>query len=81
MASEDESVASAAGQPLIAALSASDDEMIRVIDDLVDLLIAKQVLTFTELPLQAQNKLLARKQLRENVNVLRNLIGEEESLI
>lgn len=62
------------------ALSATDNDMVRVIDDLVDLLVANQVLIFTELPERVQSKLLARKQLRKDVNALRNLMIEDEGL-
>ncbi|AMK75071.1 MULTISPECIES: hypothetical protein [Methylomonas] len=62
------------------ALSATDSDMVRVIDDLVDLLVANQVLIFTELPERVQTKLLARKQLRKDVNALQNLIIDDEGL-
>lgn len=63
------------------ALSATDNDMVRVIDDLVDLLVANQVLIFTDLPERVQTKLLARKQLRKDMNVLQNLIVDDERLI
>lgn len=63
------------------ALSGSDSEMIRVIEDLVDLLMEKQVFIFTELPEAAQSKLNARKKLRQDVNALDNLIGEDENIL
>lgn len=53
---------------LMQALSASDKDVIRVLEDLVDVLIAKKLILFTELPHEAQNKLLARKQIRSKVN-------------
>jgi hypothetical protein len=62
------------------ALSATDNDMVRVIDDLVDLLVANQVLIFTELPERVQTKLLARKQLRKDVNALQNLMIDDEGL-
>lgn len=46
---------------------ASDLKMIRVIEDLVDLLIAKNVILFTELPQAVQDKILAQKSHREKV--------------
>lgn len=45
-------------------LMSSDAAMVRVLDDLIDLLIAKKVILFTELPLAAREKILGRKQLR-----------------
>lgn len=42
----------------------SDASIVRVLEDLVDLLIRKNVILFTELPAEAQAKLQSRKQLR-----------------
>ena len=51
-------------EPLTHLLMSSDTAMVRVLDDLIDLLIAKKVILFTELPLAAREKILGRKQLR-----------------
>jgi hypothetical protein len=51
-------------EPLTHLLMSSDASMVRVLDDLVDLLIAKKVILFTELPLEAREKILGRKRLR-----------------
>lgn len=48
-------------------LSLSDSSVIRIIEDLVDLLIKKNVILFTELPEQAQEKIRERKQVREEM--------------
>jgi len=48
-----------------AALEASDLDVIRVLEDLIELLIGKGVIQFTELPEAAQNKLLKRRNLRQ----------------
>lgn len=45
-------------------LSSSDGEMMRILEDLVDLLTEKRLIQFTELPLAAQKKLLGRKWVR-----------------
>jgi len=42
----------------------SDASIVRVLEDLVDLLIKKKVILFTELPVEAQVKIQNRKQLR-----------------
>lgn len=42
-----------------------DADLIRVIEDLVDTLISRQVIRLTDLPLEAQDKLFARKSFRE----------------
>jgi len=54
----------------ISALSDTDLGFIRVLDDLIDLLIEKDLLQFTELPTAAQNKLLARRSMRESLSNL-----------
>ena len=63
------------------ALSGSDSEMIRVIEDLVDVLMEKGVFLFTELPEAAQSKLNARKKLRQDANALGNIIGEDDNIL
>ena len=44
-------------------LAISDSEMVRVVEDLIDILMEKQVFVFTELPEAVQAKLNARKKL------------------
>ena len=48
-------------------LSLSDTSVIRIIEDLVDLLIKKNIILFTELPEQAQLKIRERKTVREEM--------------
>ncbi|MBR7887852.1 hypothetical protein J9B83_02775 [Marinomonas sp. A79] len=45
-------------------LTDSDSEMMRILEDLVDLLTKKRLIQFTELPPAAQKKLLSRKWVR-----------------
>ncbi len=45
----------------------SDVEMIRVIEDVVDLLIAKNLIVLTDLPPVVQQKLLRRRNLRADL--------------
>lgn len=61
-------------------LSNTDSDMVRVIEDLVELLIAKNVFNFTELPEAVQRKLGSRKRLREDLGMLSNLIGKDDSI-
>lgn len=58
-------------------LQQSDAEVVRVLDDLIELLIDKGVIQFTELPIEAQQKLLNRSQLRQSQRDL-NLLEDEE---
>lgn len=62
-------------------LLSSDGEMVRVVEDLIDLLMEKQVFVFTELPSAVQTKLNARKKLRHDVNAISNLIGEDDNVL
>ena len=45
-----------------------DAEFVRVLEDVIDTLIVKNVLNITDLPEQAQAKLFARKSFRERVS-------------
>lgn len=47
-----------------AALEASDLEVIRVLEDLVEVLIERGVIQFTDLPEAAQSKLMKRRNIR-----------------
>ncbi|MDP4946443.1 hypothetical protein [Alishewanella sp. SMS8] len=58
-------------------LQDSDADLARVLEDLVELLTANGIITFTKLPMAAQVKLLNRKTLRHDMQRL-NLFNEEE---
>lgn len=62
------------------ALTSTDQEMVRVIEDLIDLLMAKQIFVFTELPEVVQVKLNSRKRLREDINLLASLVKSEDAI-
>ncbi|RPJ16709.1 MAG: hypothetical protein EHM30_05655 [Desulfobacteraceae bacterium] len=47
-------------------LALSDMGIIRRLEDLIDLLIQKNIIIFTELPEQAQERITERKRLRES---------------
>ena len=59
-------------------LAESDQALIRVVEDLVDTLIGKGLVQFTDLPEAAQAKLLERRNLRRSVNAL-NLLQDDDS--
>ena len=46
----------------------SDIAIARILDDLVDLLVRKNVIMFTELPSEAQKKLLSRRLVRSLIH-------------
>ncbi|MFT2111925.1 hypothetical protein [Marinomonas sp. 2405UD68-3] len=64
-------------------LTNSDSEMMRVLEDLIDLLSQKRLIQFTELPIAAQKKLLSRKWVRglnaSNDETLINEISSDDS--
>lgn len=62
-------------------LTASDMAMVRVIEDLVNTLIDKGVILFTDLPEGARDKLVQRKKIRDHLSSLENLMNEDEGLL
>jgi hypothetical protein len=63
------------------ALSESDQALIRVVDDLVNVLVEKNLMRFTDLPDAAQKKLLERRSLRQSLTALKLLSDDEQGLI
>ena len=61
-------------------LDASDLEMVRITEDLIDLLIGRNIINFTDFPGMAQAKLINRRALRSNISALTNLVGDEENI-
>ncbi|MVV47047.1 tryptophan synthase subunit beta [Pseudomonas sp. PB120] len=59
-------------------LKQSDLEMIRVLDDLIQVLITKGVILVTDLPAAAQAKLMDRTQAREALGGLSHLVDDDE---
>lgn len=63
----------------VQALSQSDTAIARVLEDLVDVLITRGVIQFTDLPVAAQDKLMSRRQSRAMLkNSLQLLPGDGE---
>lgn len=60
-------------------LERSDLQMARVMEDMVNLLIDKNIIQFTELPLAAQEKLLSRKDVRGQMQGV-DLLDDEDVL-
>ncbi|MFJ2710454.1 MULTISPECIES: tryptophan synthase subunit beta [unclassified Pseudomonas] len=71
--------ANAAVENSLKQLKQSDFEMIRVLDDLIQVLTSKGVIRVTDLPPAAQAKLMDRTQAREALGGLSHLIDEDES--
>ena len=58
-------------------LLADDLRTIRIVEDLIDLLIAKGIILFSELPEGAQTKLLQKKARREALNRTNDIIVDD----
>ena len=48
-------------------LSMSDSSIIRVIEDLVEVLVRKNIILFTDLPVEAQEKIRQRQRVRQRI--------------
>jgi len=64
-----------------AILSSSDVALIRVLEDLINTLIDKKVMLFTDLPLPAQEKLANREKIRGHLTTLDNLMSDDEGIL
>lgn len=58
-------------------LADSDMRLVRVLEDVIDLLIARDVIRFTDLPQAAQGKLMERRSMRETQGALDLLGGDD----
>ena len=61
-------------------LTETDIGLIRVIEDLIDILIDKNVLMFTDLPVEAREKILFRKTTREKLFGSASFIEPEKGI-
>jgi len=58
-------------------ISVTDQDFVRVFEDVVELLIGRGVILFTDLPQSAQEKMLHRQALRSNLPGSLNLLGDD----
>jgi hypothetical protein len=58
-------------------IDATDQDFVRVLEDVVELLIEKGVILFTDLPESAQEKVMLRQQLRSQLGAKLDLIGDD----
>ncbi|MDR3368702.1 hypothetical protein [Rhodoferax sp.] len=70
--------AGASSQPLF---GAADAEFVRVIEDLIDVLITKNLIMHTDLPDAAQRKLTFRKGLRNRVLGALDLLDSDDRVL
>lgn len=74
--------AQVAGDPLGTEMLLSDLKLIRVIEDVIDLLIAKRVIIFSELPQPVQQKILQKRGKREKMfGGGGDILGPEEGIL
>ncbi len=62
-------------------LQALDIDLVRVLEDVIDLLVTRGIFRFTDLPESAQQKLMFRKTLRSQWNSVPDPLGSEEDLL
>ena len=60
---------------------AADADFVRVLEDLIDTLILKNVIHHTDLPPAAQKKLMIRKGLRNRIQGALNLLGNDDRIL
>ena len=63
------------------AFDAVDAGFVRVLEDLIDTLILKNIIHQTDLPPAAQKKLMVRKGLRNRIHGALNLLGSDDRLL
>lgn len=59
-------------------LHQADNDFIRVLEDLIDVLLDKHVFLLTDLPSAAQKKLLQRKEIRKEY--IQSILSEDEDI-
>lgn len=62
-------------------LSATDTALARVLEDLIELLVQKGVLLYTELPSDAQRKLSRRRRIRAHLGGDHPLLPEDDDIL
>jgi hypothetical protein len=63
----------------LAKLKSSDLELVRVLEDLVEVLVSRGLIRYTDLPEAARDKLYARADARAKLGGLSGLLGDEEN--
>lgn len=70
-----------ASQQTTSSFSESDAEFVRVLEDLIDTLIQKNVLHHTDLPPEAQRKLVSRKGMRSRLKGALNILSDDNGIL
>ena len=58
-------------------ISATDQDFVRVLEDVVELLVSRGVILFTDLPDSAQQKMIYRQRLRSALPGSLDLLGDD----
>jgi len=58
-------------------ISATDQDFVRVLEDVVELLVSRGVIRFTDLPDSAQQKMMYRQRLRSTMPGSLDLLGDD----
>lgn len=66
------------GTPAAEAFNGLDSDFIRVMEDLIDVMLDKGLLRLTDLPAEAQRKLLARKDMRRQMQGALRLLDDND---
>ena len=62
-------------------LAESDVEFVRVLEDLIATLIEKRVILLTDLPVAAQQKLAARRDMRHRLASLEDIVADGDDVM
>lgn len=62
-------------------LVTSDLDFIRVLEDLIHILLERNVIMLTDLPEAARTKVMGRRELRGDMLGIANLVGEDDFLL
>jgi len=73
-------LAAGGGAQARALLAATDKGLARVVEDLVELLVRRHVILFTDLPEAAQEKIVQRRRLRRIIRDDASFLDEDEIL-
>ncbi|MDR0933817.1 MAG: hypothetical protein LBM56_01835 [Burkholderiaceae bacterium] len=68
-------------QPQYHELLIQDLQQIRILEDLIDLLTAKGIILFSELPSPAQEKLLRKKTRREELSQSNDILVDDDPIL
>ena len=66
---------------VLQSLEETDVALIRVLEDLIEALIQKNILTVSDLPKEAISKLSGRRSLRTRLAELNNLVGSDDPIL